>query len=56
MEETEDEVAVAIIMGNRLDGAEICTREAIFIAVPVELAQPLGDRAVVELQDPELND
>lgn len=54
VEETAEEVAVAIIVGNRPDGAEICTQEAIFIAVPVELEDPLGDRDVVELEDPEL--
>ena len=56
VEETADEVAVAIIVGNRPDREEICTQEAIFIAVPVELEQPLGNREVVELKDPELND
>lgn len=54
VEETAEEVAVAIIVGNRPDGAEVCTQEAIFIAVPVELEEPLGDRDVVELEDPEL--
>ena len=54
VEETAEEVAVAIIVGNRPDGAEICTQEAIFIAVPVELEEPLEDRDVVELEDPEL--
>lgn len=55
IEETEDEVALAIITGQRKEGAEVCTQEAIFIAVPVELDEPLGDRDVVELEDPELN-
>lgn len=54
VEETADEVAVAVITGDRLDGAEICTQEALFIAVPVELDEPLGDRDVVELQGPDL--
>ena len=53
--ESEDEVAVAIITGQREDGAEICTQEAVFIAVPVQLDEPLGERDVVELAEPELN-
>ncbi|GAA4827251.1 hypothetical protein GCM10023354_01120 [Garicola koreensis] len=56
VQETQEEVAVAIIIGNRPDGGAICTQEAILIAVPVELDEPLGDRDVVELEDPELND
>ena len=53
--ESEDEVAVAIITGQREDGAEICTQEAVFIAIPVQLDEPLGERDVVELAEPELN-
>lgn len=56
VEETAEEVAVAVIVGTRPDGAQICTQEAIFIAVPVELGDPLGERDVVELEDPELNE
>ena len=55
IEETEDEVAVAIIIGQRKEGAEICTQEAVFVAVPVELEEPLDQREVVGLQDPDLN-
>lgn len=55
VQETQEEVAVAIIIGNRPDGGANCTQEVIFIAVPVELDEPLGDRDVVELEDPELN-
>lgn len=35
LEEGEEEVAVAIIVGTRPDGAEVCTQELVAVAVPV---------------------
>lgn len=55
LQETAEEVAVAIITGWRADAAEVCTEEALAIAITVDLEEPLGDREVVELEDPELN-
>lgn len=46
---------MAIITGWRADAADVCTEEALAIAITVDLEEPLGDREVVELEDPELN-
>lgn len=54
IEDTGDEVAVEIITGQREGGSEICTQKAVFIAVLIQLNEPLGDRDVVELSEPEL--
>lgn len=55
VEESDDEVAVAIIGGRLPDAPEVCTMEAVFVGLPVELDEPLGDRELVELEDPDLN-
>ena len=57
VEEDENEVRVAAITGTIPEEAEqACTQEAIYVSVPVELEEPLGDREVVQLEDVELND
>ncbi|WP_170228564.1 hypothetical protein [Nesterenkonia populi] len=50
VEETEDEVAVAVISGMR-EGVEMCTADAFFGAIDVELEEPVGDRDVVDLSE-----
>ncbi len=48
VEETDDEVAVAVISGMR-DGVDVCTADGFFGALDVELDEPVGDRDVVDL-------
>lgn len=48
VEETEDEVAVAVITGTR-EGVDGCSEEAVLGAIDVELDDPVGDREVVDL-------
>ncbi|MCH8572194.1 hypothetical protein LSI54_12625 [Nesterenkonia sp. AY15] len=48
VEETEDEIAVAVITGTR-EGGDGCSEEAVFGAIDVELENPVGDREVVDL-------
>lgn len=48
VQETEDEVAVAVITGTR-EGVDGCTEEAVLGAIDVELENPVGDRDVVDL-------
>lgn len=48
VQETEDEVAVAVIAGTR-EGVHGCTEEAVLGAIDVELENPVGDRDVVDL-------
>jgi len=50
VEETEDEVAVAVITGMR-QGVDACTDEAVLGAVDVELDGPVGNREVVDLSE-----
>lgn len=50
VEETEDEVAVAVISGMR-EGVEMCTADGFFGALDVELEEPVGDRDVVDLSE-----
>lgn len=48
VEETDEEVAVAVISGTR-EGVDGCTEEAVYGAIDVELDEPVGDREVVDL-------
>ncbi|WP_133725937.1 hypothetical protein [Nesterenkonia aurantiaca] len=48
VEETQDEVAVAVITGTR-EGVNECTEEAVLGAIDVELENPVGVRDVVDL-------
>lgn len=48
VEETDDEVAVAVISGMR-EGVDVCTADGFFGALDVELDEPVGDRDVVDL-------
>lgn len=48
VEETEDEVALAVITGTR-EGVDGCSEEAVLGAVDVALDDPVGDREVVDL-------
>lgn len=48
VQETEDEVAVAVIVGTR-EGVDGCTDEGLYGAIDVELEDPVGDRDVVDL-------
>lgn len=50
VEETEDEVAVAVISGTR-EGVEDCTDDGFFGAIDVGLEEPVGDREVVDLSE-----
>lgn len=47
-EETDDEVAVAVISGTR-EGVDGCSEEAVYEAIDVELDEPVSDREVVDL-------
>lgn len=55
VQESADEVAVAIIQGSLRDEEQFCALEIHPTTMNVELDAPLGDRDVVELENPTLN-
>ncbi|WP_022871664.1 hypothetical protein [Nesterenkonia alba] len=51
VEETEDDVAVALIHGTRDGAPSECPDSAHYVSILVELDEPLGDREVVEWEE-----
>lgn len=54
VEETQTEIHVAVIEGVLPDSPDVCTMEARNASLLVETDQPIDDRKIVPLADPEL--
>lgn len=54
VKETETEIHVAVIEGVLPDSPDVCTMEARNASLLVETDQPIDDRQIVPLTDPEL--
>lgn len=55
VEETESTVEIAAIEGKIPGAPDVCTLIARQASILVETSQPVGDREVIPLADPELN-
>lgn len=55
VEETDEAVEIAVIEGRFPGAPDICTLIARQASILVETSQPVGDREVIPLADPELN-